>query len=646
MISMFRAFTQTWFAKAFLVILGLGMVVTLGFGGRFHMPASNAVVQAGSHVISQGVFKRIFSSNLEDLEKQNNQQVTFQDAVNHGFDQEILQGLIGDESSAELASRLGVSAAPKLLVDALRQQQAFFDPVTGKFDEKQYEQELAKINLTPAEFEGQLKDEIAQNQLMTGLAAGLKAPKIYAALVADYTMESRSVSYLVIQPSKALEPPPPTDAQLTAFMNQNKAVLQRPEMRVLSIVRFSPKALAPTMPVDQGAVQKLYAFKKDAQSTPEKRSLVEIPAKDPASAAAAAKRLQAGEAPDAVAKSLGVAPIAYDNVIKSGVADPKVADAAFAMTVGAVSAPIKSDLGGYPVIKLTAITPATTPTLESMRPQLEAQARQDAAAKQAFAEVQKFDTAHQGGANLAASAKQAGVSVITVGPVTASGVDVTNQPVAGVSPKLLKQAFAQPLGGETDSEKDDGQGEYFAVRVEKIIPPGVPPLAEIRDKLAQAFIAQAVVAKMQAQADALSARIKKGESFEAVAASAKLQVGHANGVNQQGAQQGQYRALGDGLVGQLLQAKPGDVVTGQTAGGAIMVAKIDSIAPVPPGAAASAMIGFSPRLSQQLAQDMAQAERDWAKKKIKPKSDIKQARQAIGVTDPAAALGKGSGIAP
>jgi peptidyl-prolyl cis-trans isomerase D len=336
-----------------------------------------------------------------------------------------------------------------------------------------------------------------------------------------------------------------------------------------------------------------------------------------------------------------VTPIAYNSVIKAGVADPKVADAAFSMAAGAVSAPIKSDLGGYPVIKLTAITPATTPTLDSMRPQLEDQAKQDAAAKQAFAGVQKFDTAHQGGANLADSAKQSGFAPVT------DGVDVVGQQVAGVSPKLLKEAFAQPQGGETDSEKDDGQGEYFAVRVEKVIPPGVPPLAEIRDKLVQAYVAQTVVGKMQAQAAALSDRIKKGESIDAVAASANLPLGHAANVNQQAAPQ--YRALGETLVGELLEAKQGQVIVGQTAAGAIMVARIDQVTPAPPAAAASAMLNYTPRLSQQLQQDMGAAERDWAKKKIKPTTDIKQARQAIGVTDPAAAAGgagKAPGIAP
>ena len=645
MIGMFRAFTQTWFAKAFLVILGLGMVVTMGFSGRFHMPVSDAVVQAGSHVISEADFKTIFDRALAQAGQQSGQQISPQDAVAQGGDLQVLQGVTDEAASDEYADRLGMRAAPKSLADALRQMPDFFNPVTGAFEEKMYEAKLSQMQITPAAFESQLRDEIVQNQLVTGLAAGLKAPKTYAALVAGYTMESRSVSYFVIQPLKSYAPPPPTDAQLTAYINANRARMTLPEMRVLTIVRFSPKALAPNMAVDPAELQKDYNFKKTDKSTPEKRSLVEIPTKDPASAAAAAKRLQAGEAPDAVAKSMGLTPIGYDNVIKSGVADPKVADAAFSMAAGGVSAPIKSDLGGYPVIKLTAITPATTPSLESMRPELEAMVKDDAAKKQAFAGVTKFDAAHQSGASFADSAKQSGFAAVTVGPVTAEGLDLSGQPVAGVSPKLLKQAFAQPQGGETDSEKDDGQSEYFAVRVEKVMPPGVPQLAAVRDKVVQDYVAHAVVEKMQAQADALSARIRKGESIDAVAASAGLQVGHANGVNQQAAEQGQYRALGDGLVGQLLQAKQGEVITGPTAASALMVAKIDTVTPVPPAAAASAMLSYAPRLSQQMAQDLGQAERDWAKKKIKPTSDLKLARQAIGVTDPAASGAKPAGIA-
>ena len=117
-------------------------------------------------------------------------------------------------------------------------------------------------------------------------------------MIAGYELENRSLSYFLIDPRKLPPPAPPTDAQLQAFLKQNAAALKRPEMRNLTIVRFSTKALAPSMPVDQAAVLKLYNFRKDSLSQPEKRSLIEIPVKNAGAAQAiAAKRLKAGEWP-------------------------------------------------------------------------------------------------------------------------------------------------------------------------------------------------------------------------------------------------------------------------------------------------------------------------------------------------------------
>ena len=65
---------------------------------------------------------------------------------------------------------------------------------------------------------------------------------------------------------------------------------------------------------------------------------------------------------------------------------------------------------------------------------------------------------------------------------------MTNQPAAGVTAKLLKEAFALPQGGESEME-DEGDGEYFALRVEKVAPPTLPTLAEIKPMLAQALYA-------------------------------------------------------------------------------------------------------------------------------------------------------------
>jgi peptidyl-prolyl cis-trans isomerase D len=630
MLSMFRTLANTWFAR---ILLGLLAIAFVGWGisgrgaaGRM----SNSVIDAGSHTISPDSFKLYFRHALEDAQKQAGQQLSPQEAVSLGFDLRLLQGLSADEAFAELTSRMGVRPAPALVIEQLRKQPDFFNPITGQFDARSYEQVVSQMGLTTSQFESQIRDEIGRDQLATGLAAGLKAPRTLGAVIADFTLEARTLSYFVLDPKSIDQPSPPTDAQLMDFMKQNSAALMRSEMRTLSVVRFSPQALAVNMPVDQAALQKAYDFKKDTLSTPEKRSLVELPVHDAATAATVAKRINAGEAPEAVAKSIHVEPIAYADAIKSAIADPKVGDAAFAMKANQPASPVQSELSGYAVIKLTSITPGVTPTLDQVRAQLEPQVKLDAAKSKAYAQMKAFDDAQSGGATFDAAAEKAGVATSSIGPVSAQGLDLGKKPVPGLSAKLVKDAFSLPQGQVSDVE-DEGGGEYFEVRVDKIAPPSLPDLADVRGQLSQDYIIQEVLKRLQAKADQLTAAIKKGESLDAAAASAKVQVGHAVDITRQS--MGQNRALGGELLQKIFEAKQGEVFNGQTASVAIMVGHVDSVTPAAPGVAASMVLSQRTQLTEQLFQDMGDLARDAAKNRIKPTYDQALARQAIGVSD-------------
>ena len=629
MISMFRALANTWVARVLLGILAIAFVGWGINGTRQTASIGNNVISAGSHTISPDVFKRYFQNALQDAEKQAGQQVSNLDAVQHGFDIQLLQGLSSDEAFAELTRRMGVRPAPSLIIGELRKQPEFFDPITGKFDQNAYQQKVGELQMTTAQFEAQIRDEIARDQLATGLAAGLKAPRTLGAIVADFELESRTLTYFTLDQKNVDQPSLPTDPQLMDFMKQNSAALMRPEMRTLTVVRFSPKLLAANMPVDPAALQKAYDFKKDSLSTPEKRSLVEVPVRDAATAATVAKRIGAGEAPEAVAKSLNVQPITYSDAIKSAVADPKVADVAFGLKAGQTSGPIQSELSGYAVVKVGSITPGKTPTLDDLRAQLEPQVKLDAAKKKAYEEVQKFDDAHGGGANIVDAASKAGVAAETIGPITAQGTDLNNKPVEGISPKLLKDAFAQAAGGEMDDE-DDGNGEYFSMRVDKVAPPSLPALADVKGQLIQDYMVQEMLKRLHAKADELTAAIKKGESMDAAAASAKAQIGHAVDITRQG--MAQNRALGGELLQKIFEAKQGEVFNGQTSQVQVMVAHVDSVTPAASGVAAAMVLGQRTQLSEQLFQDMGDLARTAAKNKIKPTYDINLAREALGDT--------------
>jgi peptidyl-prolyl cis-trans isomerase D len=630
MLSVIRSFAKTWVAK---VLLALIMFSFLFIGARNGLPSaiSNDVVEAGSRHVTPGEFKHMFDNYKQQVEQENGQPLSMRDAVVEGLDKRVLQEVASNESTLEYLRRSGIRPADQLIADALHDQQAFFDPVTGRFDEKAYHDKLAGAQLTPARYESLLRDQIAQNHLASGLGAGLRAPLIYGALIAGFELESRSLSYFVIDPRNLPPLVPPTDAQLQAFMHENAPRLMEPELRTLTLVRFSAKALAPSMPVDDAALRKLYNFRKDAASTPEKRTLVEIPLKDAAAAAAVVKRLKSGEAPAAVAKSVGVQPIVYTDAAKGAIADPKVADAAFSLKAGEIGGPVPSGLAGFAVIALQQITPAKTADFDAMRPALEAQVRNDAAGQKVYDQVQKFEDAHGGGASLADAAKAAGVSPITVGPVAANGATALGQPAPGLSPKLLKDAFNLAQNGETEVE-DDGAGEYFIVHVDKVTPPALPSLQDtnVKQAIARVYTIQQLTTQLQTRAAELADRLRKGESLDAVAASVSATVAHAPAVTR--AAMAKNQSLDPEFLGKLFGSKAGEVITGRTGQVAVMVAHVDAIHPAAAALAAPMAVQESRQVTGQLFESLGQSVRAAALASVKPRIYQDHALAALGLS--------------
>ena len=219
-------------------------------------------------------------------------------------------------------------------------------------------------------------------------------------------------------------------------------------------------------------------------------------------------------------------------------------------------------------------------TLESVRPQIEAEVRAQAAQSKAYDQTQAYQDAHDAGANLVAAASKAGAMVVTTAPVTAQGADQTGQPVAGLTPEILKTAFGLGQGADSDLI-EAGKGEYYAVRVEKVIPAAMPPLAEIKPQLTAVWMGQELGKRLKAKADELAARVKKGETLDAVAASAQSKVQHVDGLSRENVQQ--HMGLGREFLVAAFNAKPGEVFTARAGqqGEAYVVAKLDKVRAAP-----------------------------------------------------------------
>jgi peptidyl-prolyl cis-trans isomerase D len=622
MLSQFRTLAQTPVAKVLFGVLAVSFVIWGVRGAVTSGGFSDAVIRADGRTISSPRFRQMFQEELQQYSQQSGQTLTVPDALAHHVDRQVADGIAGEEAMAAYLARIGIRPSDQQVVGEITKAPRFFNPVTGVFDKDGYKQFVQGLGLTDAEFENILRDQIAQTQFISAIAAGLRAPLLFPALQAVYENEGRTFSYFVLPPSAVPAPAQPTDAQLNGFIKDHADQLTRPEARVFTVAAFSSQKLAQTTAADPAEVQKRFDFEKDTLSTPEKRSLVEIPVRSAADGQAVAARLHKGEDPQAVAKSLNVQPAVYNDSPKTAVADKKIADLAFAMQPGQVQGPVQGDLG-QAVIKLLKVTPGHQATLDEVRSKIENEVKLSQAQAQVNKAVQSYEAKRSGGTGLPDAAKAAGATVSTLPPITAQATTLQNQRV-NIPPKLLQAGFALKPGQDSDIV-DLGQGEYAALRLEKVVPPSPPPLAEIRDQLVRFVMQQDLMKRLQAKADAIAAGVSKGQSLEAAAAANHLTVQHAPDVLRSAA----GKTFSTDLLSKIFLGKPGDVVDGSDVKPGFVVAKLEAVVPATPQAAAQATANGRDAATQAEVQDFAAAVRSATREVIKPKVDYAKAHQAL-----------------
>ena len=284
MLAQFRTFAKSPAAAALLVLL-IASFAVFGIRDVFKGKAvSDAVITAGPRNISAADFKREFDGYKSRIEQQQQQPISTELAAANGLDKQVLNGVASREALSAFLLKIGVRPSDKLVAAEIQKNPGFFDQMTGKFDKKSFESKLAENGLTPAGFDLLVRDQLAQQQVVAGLASGLRAPRAYTALAAIFGLENRDIGYFAVEPSSVPAPPPPTEAQLIAFMKEIAPQVTRPEMRTLTVVRFSPTQVGANLPVDPVELKKRFDFRKDTLSTPETRTVIQIPVKSPAAA--------------------------------------------------------------------------------------------------------------------------------------------------------------------------------------------------------------------------------------------------------------------------------------------------------------------------------------------------------------------------
>ena len=640
MLTAFRTFAKSKWAIGLLVLLGLGLVVT---GGSQMDVLANLgpkhVVSAGDRSLGQAEFRGELDRILEQARQQSGRPLTFEELIGEGGLRQYLEQKSQQLGFVNWAWKAGIRPGKELVLRQIRQAPNFFDSVTGQFSEEQYRNALAENNATPEMFEAQLRDQYSTQHYGAALGAGMRLPRVYGAILASQALETRDGRWFTVTQAMAGKAGTPTDAQLTALMNQNADQLRMPESRTASVVLFDDGA-APAAAPTEARIAERFNFRRDALSLPEKRSFVTLTAPNRAAADRIAAALRAGQSPAEVARANSIQPAEYNDTPRSALGDPAVAAAVFGLAANQVSAPVQAGVG-FVVAKVTGIQPGRSATLADVREQVIAELRAEDARASVYRRVEAYEKARQEGKTLDVAVREVGARIIRIPPIRQDGKLRNGQDInPALPPQLIQSMWSLGKGAESEVV-DMGQGQYFVVRLDDIMPAALPPLAGIREPLAQQWVLRENARLLSARASALAARVRGGEDLAAVAASVGATLQTGTGLNRQSAEQN-----GQGVIAGVFGSGRGEPFSQQNTADTFVIGRTDRITAAVPALAAPMAEQFRQRMAGDHVNAVGEAAIAAAAARSKAEFDEPLARTSLGLPAEAPAAAATPGAPP
>lgn len=133
----------------------------------------------------------------------------------------IINAMIGSKISRVEADRLGLTASDAEVAAAIREQ---FKPEDGKaFDQKRYEQSIAERYGSVRAFEESVRDDRSENKLRAFVTSGVSVSEVEVLKEYQRKNSKFDLSYVTVNATDIAKSITPSDEELKAYYEQNKA---------------------------------------------------------------------------------------------------------------------------------------------------------------------------------------------------------------------------------------------------------------------------------------------------------------------------------------------------------------------------------------------------------------------------------------
>jgi len=526
-----RKASSNWLGKAVMAAVVGFLVISFaiwGIGDIFRGFGRSTVAKIGRTELTVEQFRTLYNDRLQQFSRQLGRPITTDQARSTGLDRVVIGQIFSEMLLDERARTLGLTLSDAEVAKLITNDPAFRGP-NGEFNRFLFEQIIRNAGYTEARFVAEQRRQALRRELAGTIAAGLEAPKALVEALNRFQNEQRTIEYVLLDRALAGDIPSPSPDVLAKYFEERKILFRTPEYRKLVIVSLIPSELARWIEISDADLKRAYEERRARYVTPERRHILQIDFPNAEAASAAAERIAKGASLVDVAKELGKSEKDIDlgTVPKAAIIDRAVADAAFSLKEGEVSAPVQGRFGTV-LVQVLKIEPEQGRPLDQVAGELKQELATARAKNEIFDIYNKIEDARAEGKPLAEAAANLKLEARTV------EIDRSGRDPAGASVKLpdaqrlLATAFTTDVGVERDPlQFEDG---YIWYDVAGISPSRERSLDEAKDQVEARWREQEIATRLDAKATGMLDKLKAGETLAQVAAADHVKVESLGGL--------------------------------------------------------------------------------------------------------------------
>jgi peptidyl-prolyl cis-trans isomerase D len=560
MLNQLRQGAQGWLSKLLMGLLVLSFAIW-GIGG-FQGYGAGTIATVGNEEVTVQEFASLYDR------AQRNVQAGRRVEPDQVLAQLLLTAALDDE-----AGRYGLGISERRVAAEIAKTPAFHD-ASGNFDRERFESLLMNSRIDRDEYIHDVRSDLVRGQLAGAVSTGMQVPQPMVEAIYRFRNEERAVSYVAVDET-AIEPVgDPSEAELQAYFEENKAEFRAPEYRELALLTLDAAEIADPSKVSEEAVKAEYERRKANFEQPERRRVEQVVFADAVAANSAVEEVKGGKDLPEVAQSHGAAVTDLGLKTKAEFLDPAVAEAAFA---AAPETPVAVTEGALQpsIIRVTSIEPGSVTPLS----QVESRIRQEIATRTAREQVNdvydQVEDERAGGSTLEETATKLAlpyrrIEAVAPNLTAPDGSAVTGIPSAG---EVIKEAFDTDIGIENSPIRAGGDAWVF-YEVTNVEPARDRSLDEVREAALAAWKTAETEKRISERAEALFDDLKNGKDLSAIATGIGKTVQSADGLKRSGQPP---EGLTGNAVNQAFAGPEGHVANAEGAGGSRILLKVDRV---------------------------------------------------------------------